>query len=54
MLLVTRDAHGVYATAGFTPLPEPVDFMQLDLRQSAVTPLTRKDSVPEAPLTVRR
>ncbi len=26
-LLVTRDAHGLYARFGFTPLPEPARFM---------------------------
>ncbi|GAA4307154.1 GNAT family N-acetyltransferase [Nibribacter koreensis] len=28
-LLATRDAHGLYAQFGFTPLPSPEPFMQL-------------------------
>jgi GNAT superfamily N-acetyltransferase len=27
VLLATHDAHGVYAKAGFTPLPEPDQWM---------------------------
>jgi ribosomal protein S18 acetylase RimI-like enzyme len=29
ILLVTRDAHGVYAALGFGPLDEPATFMQI-------------------------
>jgi GNAT superfamily N-acetyltransferase len=28
-MLATRDAHGLYARYGFTPLPDPEPFMQL-------------------------
>ena len=28
-MLATRDAHGLYAQYGFTPLPVPERFMQL-------------------------
>jgi len=33
VLLATWDAHGVYATAGYTPLASPEWWMELDLRQ---------------------
>lgn len=36
-LLGTRDAHGVYDRIGFTPLPIPEIWMQLDLRETAPT-----------------
>lgn len=32
ILLATHDAHGVYAQVGFTPLPKPEQWMQLDRR----------------------
>jgi hypothetical protein len=32
LLLATKDAHDVYATAGFTPLPTPADYMIRDTR----------------------
>lgn len=32
IILATADAHGVYAEAGFTPLPEPDRWMQLTTR----------------------
>lgn len=28
-MLATRDAHGVYAALGFTPISEPARWMQL-------------------------
>jgi GNAT superfamily N-acetyltransferase len=34
ILLVTRDAHGVYAGAGFTPLARPEQWMELDTRSA--------------------
>jgi GNAT superfamily N-acetyltransferase len=37
MTLATRDAHGVYAKLGFTPLARPEQWMELDLRSSAQT-----------------
>ncbi|WBB77943.1 GNAT family N-acetyltransferase [Micromonospora sp. WMMD882] len=35
ILLATLDAHGVYAAAGFTPLPRPEWWMQLDRRDES-------------------
>ncbi|WDZ86352.1 GNAT family N-acetyltransferase [Micromonospora cathayae] len=35
ILLATNDAHDVYAKAGFTPLPEPARWMQLDRRDGS-------------------
>jgi GNAT superfamily N-acetyltransferase len=32
LLLATRDAHDIYATVGFTPLPAPADYMIRDTR----------------------
>ena len=32
MILATHDAHGVYATLGFTPLAKPEQWMELDDR----------------------
>jgi GNAT superfamily N-acetyltransferase len=32
LLLATKDAHDIYATAGFTPLPHPTDYMIRDTR----------------------
>ena len=49
ILLATNDAHGVYAKAGFTPLPDASVWMQLDQR---VTPITGKESNAVTPLTV--
>lgn len=34
ILLATHDAHGVYAKVGFTPLPRPDWWMQLDRRHT--------------------
>lgn len=33
VLLITRDAHGVYAQAGFQPLPDPDRWMVADRRR---------------------
>lgn len=52
ILLATNDAHGVYAKAGFTPLPEPQRWMQLDRRDQAVSQLTGKEQSGGSPLTV--
>ncbi|GIG90955.1 GNAT family N-acetyltransferase [Plantactinospora endophytica] len=52
ILLATGDAHGVYAAEGFTPLAEPSQWMEADLRKPPVTPLTGKESDPVSPLTV--
>ncbi|MGI5211558.1 GNAT family N-acetyltransferase [Plantactinospora sp. CA-290183] len=52
LLLATWDAHPVYATAGFTPLAVPANWMELDLRELPVTPLTGKGSDPGGHLTV--
>jgi GNAT superfamily N-acetyltransferase len=52
ILLATLDAHGVYATLGFTALAEPTRWMELDQRESRVKPLTGKGSDPAGPLTV--
>ncbi len=32
LVLATRDAHGVYASVGFTPLRSPDRWMEIDLR----------------------
>jgi hypothetical protein len=32
MILATHDAHGVYATLGFSPLARPEQWMELDDR----------------------
>ena len=37
LVLATRDAHGVYAKLGFTPLARPEQWMELDRRSSAQT-----------------
>jgi hypothetical protein len=37
MVLATRDAHGVYAKLGFTPLARPEQWMELDIRSSPQT-----------------
>ncbi|UNO39098.1 GNAT family N-acetyltransferase [Streptomyces sp. MST-110588] len=34
IMLITGDAHGVYAKAGFEPLPQPEAFMNLDLSEA--------------------
>jgi GNAT superfamily N-acetyltransferase len=34
LLLATRDAHGVYAKLGFTPLAHPEQWMEHDTRSS--------------------
>jgi GNAT superfamily N-acetyltransferase len=49
LLLVTADAHGVYAPLGF----EPVDgarWMECDLRAVPVSSTTGKDRTPDQPL----
>ncbi|MFC4021001.1 GNAT family N-acetyltransferase [Micromonospora sp. GCM10011542] len=51
ILLATLDAHGLYATVGFTPLDDPSRWMQLD-RRMPVTPVTGKESTGVPPLTV--
>ncbi|MET8120539.1 GNAT family N-acetyltransferase [Micromonospora sp. NPDC005189] len=51
ILLITRDAHQVYARAGFTPLDVPQRWMQLDQRPP-VTPVTGKEQSGGTPLTV--
>ncbi|MEU8286900.1 GNAT family N-acetyltransferase [Micromonospora sp. NPDC048905] len=51
ILLITKDAHEVYARAGFTPLDVPERWMQLD-RRTPVTPVTRKEQSDSTPLTV--
>ncbi|MGC4745325.1 GNAT family N-acetyltransferase [Micromonospora sp. DT201] len=51
ILLCTKDAHQVYARAGFTPLDVPERWMQLDQRPP-VTPVTGKEQSSGMPLTV--
>ncbi|ROT33947.1 GNAT family N-acetyltransferase [Micromonospora sp. HM5-17] len=50
IMLVTRDAHGLYAPLGFHPLPDPGMWMEWTPQQ--VRPLTGKGSDPMQPLTV--
>ncbi|MFI5489433.1 GNAT family N-acetyltransferase [Micromonospora echinaurantiaca] len=52
ILLATNDAHGVYAKVGFTPLPDPRRWMQLDRRDQAVSQFTGKEQSGGSPLTV--
>ncbi|KAB1929841.1 GNAT family N-acetyltransferase [Micromonospora sp. ALFpr18c] len=51
ILLVTNDAHEVYARVGFTPLEVPERWMNLDQRPP-VTPITGKEHSGDSPLTV--
>ncbi|MGC5286098.1 GNAT family N-acetyltransferase [Micromonospora sp. DT231] len=51
ILLITKDAHEVYARLGFTPLDVPERWMQLD-RRTPVTPVTGKEQSDSTPLTV--
>ncbi|MET8229624.1 GNAT family N-acetyltransferase [Micromonospora sp. NPDC005298] len=51
ILLSTKDAHQVYARAGFTPLDAPERWMNLDQRPP-VTPITGKEQRTAGPLTV--
>ncbi|MEU7929869.1 GNAT family N-acetyltransferase [Micromonospora sp. NPDC049801] len=51
ILLITNDAHEVYARAGFTPLDVPERWMNLD-RRPPVTPITGKEPDGGSPLTV--
>ncbi|WP_433389279.1 GNAT family N-acetyltransferase [Micromonospora sp. KLBMP9576] len=53
ILLATHDAHPVYATVGFAPLPHPGQWMQIDLRDQPVNRVTGKDPAGHPPLTVQ-
>ncbi len=50
LLLITGDAHGVYARLGFAAVSRPGDWMEIDLRQLPVTSTTGKDPNAESPL----
>ncbi|MGS2613767.1 GNAT family N-acetyltransferase [Micromonospora sp. LZ34] len=52
ILLATVDAHGVYAKVGFTPMPDPHRWMQLDRRELPVSQVTGKEQSGGSPLTV--
>lgn len=52
ILLATVDAHGVYAKVGFTPMPDPQRWMQLDRRELPVSRVTGKEQSGGSPLTV--
>lgn len=51
ILLITNDAHQVYAREGFAPLDVPERWMILD-RRPPVTPVTGKEQSGGTPLTV--
>jgi hypothetical protein len=49
LLLVTNDAHGVYAPLGFAPV-DAGRWMECDLRAVPVSSATSKDRIADQPL----
>ncbi len=52
IMLATADAHGLYASLGFTPLDDPTHWMTLDRRKASSPPGDGKGCAPEPSLTV--